>query len=207
MLVSRPSFLRLGLRNRRRMVDVDATRSADRTRLADALRDSQAPARSVDEVMTGSPIHLALNRQETYNSQWIHVHYECPDEFEALATRLWQRDVAKGCYDPDLIGQARDEAIIEFVAAVDHQTDLADSSSGPAAVTLRMPCLLTHLANPCALFDPDAHETVLEPLWDDGTWTGTLVWDSAIHCFEVLLASDAWRAALVDASVLELGCG
>ena len=94
----------------------------------------------------------------------------------------------------------------------------ADEGEGEQQLTrstFRLPAFLAHLASPLALVDPDVDDAVLRPLWADGTWTGTLVWDSAVHCCELLLETSAWRRRLrgdalhgrAPASVLELGCG
>lgn len=163
--------------------------------LADALLASRVDGTS----SAGSPIHLALNKQQEYSSRFLRLKYACPDVFEPLDTRLWQRDVAKGCIDPDLLGTARDEAVLDLYTI---------------GRVFRLPAFMAHLANPLGWLDPSSDDDVLRPLWSDGTWTGTLVWDSAVHACELILSCKEWRDRLsadagrrTPASVLELGCG
>lgn len=65
---------------------------------------------------------------------------------------------------------------------------------------------MAHLVNPHHLFDPEADDPA-SPVWADGSWTGTLVWDSAVHVCEILLGQAAWRERLCGSSCVELGCG
>lgn len=51
-------------------------------------------------------------------------------------------------------------------------------------------------------------EISLDGVWDDGSWTGTLVWDAAILATAYMLRSADWRARITNSScVLELGAG
>ena len=156
--------------------------------LADALVASRAP----DDTL-GSPIHTALNKLRAHDaSKGLRIRYTCHEALEPLDTRLWQKDVAKGCIDPDLLGTAaRDFCQVE-IAGFDR--------------VLQLPCFMAHLASPHGLMDPGIDEAALGPLWADGTWTGTLVWDSAVHVCELLLSAPE-AARVRGKTVLELGCG
>ena len=160
-----------------------------------ALATAEASAPASD----GSPIYHALLRGEAYKSEWLMLENHAPDSFESLDVRVFQRDVAKGCIDPDLLGtdQGRDWISAEVCC-------------GPMISEwrkLRLPAYLAHLASPLALFEPEIDEAVMVPLYQDGTWTGSLVWDSAIHVSEILLRSASWHQRLQGASVVELGSG
>lgn len=160
--------------------------------MPEALAAATAAAPYVD----GSPVYRMLTKQQRYASAWLSLHMVQPDEFESLFMRLNQKDVAKGCIDPDVIGVLRDVAVIG-VRLADRDDEWCE---------LRVPAFMAHLADPMALCDNE----VVEPtsaLWADGSWTGTLIWDSAVHVTELLLASPAWRATLRGTSVVELGCG
>lgn len=149
----------------------------------------------------GSPIYRKLVKQEPYESETLKLEMLQPDEFERLFMRLNQKDVAKGCIDPDLIGVIRDTASMSVRKCDNDATD----ETG-AWWHLSIPAFMAHLANPMALCDPEVEERS-SPLWKDGSWTGTLIWDSAVHVTEMLLASGAWRELLKGKSVVELGCG
>ena len=43
--------------------------------------------------------------------------------------------------------------------------------------------------------------------FEDGSFTGTLLWDAALRCADHVLCSSEWRARLRGATVVELGCG
>ena len=182
-----------------------------------------------------SPIYNSLNRGQSHASSVLRVQYHTPATFEALDVRLFQRDVAKGCIDPDILGTdaGRDWASVEVLCGSEWRR-------------LRLPAFLAHLANPLAMFEPEIDEATIIPLCapntqstlngspflplphvpaahlhfssqlerpsppipdEDGTFTGTLVWDSAIHTSELMLASGGWAEQLRGATVLELGCG
>lgn len=140
----------------------------------------------------GNPIFHTLLLQKPYDSAHLSLRMRQPDDWEALATRHEQRDPTKGCIDPTQIGAARDVCEITL--------RLPD---GPR--TLEMFAYLSHLVNPDTLWDPEADSSL--PIYEGGTWTGTLLWDSAVHATEWLLASTATRDRLRGKSALELGCG
>lgn len=89
--------------------------------------------------------------------------------------------------------------------------------------SLRLWVFLAHLVDACDLLPPqsddeEATEAVvtvtshrragLQGAWDDGNFTGTLLWDSAMHTTAFLLASADWATAVADSHcVLELGAG
>eukprot|EP00966_Prymnesium_polylepis_P111184 2571970-Prymnesium_polylepis.1 len=164
--------------------------------MAQHLCDANASRPHVD----GSPIYTSLTKQQPYVSERLKLDMRQPDEFESLFMRLCQKDAAKGCIDPELIGVLRDTAVV---------TVRLDGSGGEQQqrwLELQLPAFMAHLANPLALCDPEMPEETTA-LWGDGSWTGTLIWDSAVHVTELLLASEAWRASIRGASVVELGCG
>ena len=112
-----------------------------------------------------SPIYNSLNRGQPHASSCLRVQYHTPETFEALDVRLFQRDVAKGCIDPDVLGTdaGRDWASVEVLCGGEWRR-------------LRLPAFLAHLANPLAMFEPEIDEATIIPLYEDGTFTGTLVW-------------------------------
>ena len=210
------------------------------------LDDALAGSRKLASDPEGSPIYHALQKEQPYSSPLLHLEMECPEECEALYTRVFQKDVAKGNIDPDnlLDGRMRDylrcEVTVPRVAAVNGIAVGANSGGGGGSadgltaaephalshhhrLTLRLPAFMAHLATPLGLVDPSHDDEAIGPLWDDGTWTGTLMWDSAVHATELLLASADWRQRLAGtsgggggspgvrprrpASVVELGCG
>ena len=64
-----------------------------------------------------------------------------------------------------------------------------------------------------------ASEMPMDSIWDGGTWTGSLIWDSAVRLSELFLDNHEWRSEFVSRlqertsnrtpamTVLELGCG
>jgi hypothetical protein len=52
-----------------------------------------------------------------------------------------------------------------------------------------------------------ATEDVLKAFMADGSFTGTLLWDAAIHASEHVLRTKEWAERLRGASIIELGCG
>ena len=144
-----------------------------------------------------SPIYMMLLKGKTHTSEHLTVQYVLPPDspLESLFCRIIQKDVAKGCIDPDLLGTdtCRDAAIVRVCV---------DGSWRE----MRVPIFMAHLVNPLGLCDPEA-DNPAAPVWADGSWTGTLLWDSAAHVCELMLAQPCWRARLRGASCLELGCG
>ena len=143
-----------------------------------------------------SPIHHSMNRGERYSSELLVLEYHKPDDFESLDVRLFQRDVAKGCIDPDVFGSDAGRDWATVAACVDGGWR-----------ELKLPAFLAHLATPAALFAPEIDEATIAPLYHDGTFTGSLLWDSAILVSELLLASAEWRDRVRGSTVVELGCG
>ena len=144
----------------------------------------------------GSPIYSALTKEKPYESDCLRLRMVVPHEFETLFMRLTQKDVAKGCIDPDMIGVLRDFA----------EVSVRVSENESSWRELRLPAFMAHLANPMCLVDEEA-EDGCSPLFQDGSWTGTLIWDSTVHVSQLILGSDKWRARLCGRSTVELGCG
>ena len=158
---------------------------------ARALAEAEASQPYAD----GSPIYGKLNKQQPHFSTTLELQLQCPDAFESLFMRLCQKDVAKGCIDPDLL----DGALRDWF-------DVRVRADGERWRSLKLPAFMAHLASPMGLVDPEADEATISPLFRDGTWTGTLIWDSAVHVCELMLSA-AWRGRMRGTSVLELGCG
>lgn len=156
-----------------------------------------AAAEASQNYADGSPIYMSLNKQRPYASPTLELQLRCPEEFESLFMRLTQKDVAKGCIDPDLLGRGGLRDWFDVRMLVD----------GSRWRSLKVPAFMAHLASPLGLVEPEADEAAISPLFSDGTWTGTLVWDSAVHVCELMLRSDEWRRRVRGARVLELGCG
>ena len=117
-----------------------------------------------------SPIYHAMNRGASHSSDVLLLQYHKPDDFEPLDVRLFQRDVAKGCIDPDVLGTdaGRDWVVV------------AARCGGPNSCAwreLKLPAFLAHLATPAALFEPELDQAIIAPLYEDGTFTGSLLWD------------------------------
>jgi hypothetical protein len=50
-------------------------------------------------------------------------------------------------------------------------------------------------------------EAKVEDIFRDGTWAGTLLWDSAVHTAEFLLTDKSWQERIKGSVVVELGSG
>ena len=48
---------------------------------------------------------------------------------------------------------------------------------------------------------------IMEKIFDDGTWAGFLLWDSAMHLSNELLVNPEMAQLVRGKKVLELGCG
>lgn len=144
-----------------------------------------------------SPIFYGALWQQPYISSHVEVRMLQPDTFEQLHLRHQQRDPAKGCIDPTLIGTPEGRDIAEITLRM---------PDGEARV-LSMFAYTAHLVPPDTLWDPEAGDGVEGDIYEHGTWTGTMLWDSAVHTSEWLLASAEWAAWLPGKSVLELGSG
>ena len=168
--------------------------------LSESIQEALAKAEASWSVQDSSPIQRKLVKLLPHETPHMRLQMRQPAEFEALDTRVTQKDVAKGCIDPDRIGVARDFCDIVVRRA-------SDRNCAGAELLLQLPAFMAHLANPLALIEPELDESILSPLWSDGTWTGTIMWDSAVHTAEMLLADEAWASRLRGASVCELGCG
>ena len=144
-----------------------------------------------------SPIYYALLHKEVVKTACMTLQYVLPESspLESLQMRLIQKDVAKGCIDPDLFGTE----LCRDVLFVKLQMDGTEAE-------LRIPAFMAHLVNPFGLCDPEASDPA-SSLWADGSWSGTLLWDSAVHVCDLLLSSAIWRQRMRGASCLELGCG
>lgn len=170
--------------------------------MSGTIQEALATAEASQGYEESSPIYDRLNKQKPYASATLQLQLVCPDAFEALFMRLVQKDVAKGCIDPDLLcGTLRDH--------FDVRVKVGESDPDESALwrSLRLPAFLAHLATPLGLVEPEVDEAVISPLFKDGTWTGSLIWDSAVHTCELMLSDGAWRQTMRGATVLELGCG
>mmetsp|Transcript_15143 Transcript_15143/g.39100 ORF Transcript_15143/g.39100 Transcript_15143/m.39100 type:complete len:350 (-) Transcript_15143:215-1264(-) len=171
-------------------------------------RSSRKQRRSIQTVLSeaeksvayteSSPVYGMLVRAKAYETPNLSVQYFLPEglPLESLFTRIIQKDVAKGIIDPEQLG-------------TDACCDIASVHVRLEANTwreLRLPIFMAHLANPLGLCDAEAEDPSV-PLWADGSWTGTLLWDSAALVCEIFLASPSWRARLRGASCVELGAG
>lgn len=141
-----------------------------------------------------SPVYHHLLEQLPYDSERLRIRMLQPDTFERLSLRHAQRDPAKGCIDPDLIGTPEGRDVAEISLA------LPDGER-----VFRMFAFTAHLVRAETLWDPEAAEiSDGGAIYEGGTATGTLLWDSAVHTTEWLLGL---RLSLAGRSVLELGCG
>lgn len=165
----------------------------DRTMVVDpdVFSSLEAAARSDKEV--ASYMHWALLKGAPVNSTRLRMQMRQPASFESLYMRFTQKDVAKGCIDPDLIGHERDTLFVQLFVQ-------------ERWLEFTVPAFMAHLATPMSLVEPESDDAVLSPLWSDGTWTGSLIWDSAVYASDMLL-TDAWANRLRGKSLLELGCG
>ena len=145
-----------------------------------------------------NPIYSALLRERPYEGARVTARMTTPATFERLMTRQTQRDPAKGCIDPSLLGTP---------AGRDHADVTLHARGGD--VSLRLPAFLAHLVSPDTLWDPEADSTpaITAMYAPGGAWTGTLLWDSAVLTAELLLADERWARRLRSATVCELGCG
>ena len=132
-------------------------------------------------MLRGTLQHRAYKKP--YDSPHLSLRMRQPDHWEALATRHEQRDPTKGCIDPTQIGAARD--VCEITLRL---------PGGPR--TLEMFAYLSHMVNPDTLWDPEADSSL--PIYEGGTWTGTLLWDSAVHVVECMLGDAEWRGACAE---------
>jgi predicted nicotinamide N-methyase len=167
--------------------NVDRTMTAD----DDIVTSLLTAARS--DPSLASYMHWALLKGASVTSPFLRMQMHDPGCFESLYMRFTQKDVAKGCIDPDLVGVVRDELQVSLHV-------------GAKRIEFSVPAFMAHLATPMSLVDPESDDAVMSPLWSDGTWTGTLIWDSAVYAADMLL-SDAWANRLRGKSLLELGCG
>ena len=159
------------------------------------------------------------------------------DELESLQTRLQRRDPTMGLIDPTRLvrcgGDARDVARValrvgddawsstqttypvyiylahlvreeNLLPAFDDDSDDADDDR--ASPDPRPDASRDHPARepPSAT---DTQEAEMDAFFVDGSFTGTLIWDAAVHAAEHILATPEWTSRLRDASVVELGCG
>ena len=159
------------------------------------------------------------------------------DELESLQTRLQRRDPTMGLIDPTRLvrcgGDARDVARVALRVGDDawsptHTTfpvyiylahlvreenllpafddDSSDDDDDRASPHPK----LDASRDPPARDPPsatDTQEAEMDAFFADGSFTGTLIWDAAVHAAEHILATPEWTARLRDASVVELGCG
>ena len=149
-------------------------------------------------------VHHTLLEQRTYTSPHLRIEMVQPTGMEPLADRRRRFAfenrvfVAGGMLEPSAVGTSRDFAEVRVRCGGEED----------GWERLRLPAFLAHLVNPASLRDADA------PPWlpgaaaamsAQGTWSGSLIWDSAVRAAELLLGD--WRARVAGCSVLELGCG
>ena len=166
----------------------------DTTSSDDAVTAALARADAVQAAQGdhgGSRIFKTLLYHKPYENSHLSIRMLQPDDWEQLHVRHKQRDPTKGCIDPTLVGTADGRDVVEMTLQL---------PSGPR--TLRMFAYVAHLVNPDTLWDPESVEEL--PIYQGGTWTGSLLWDSAVHTAQMLLASSR---RLTGKSVLELGSG
>jgi predicted nicotinamide N-methyase len=194
LVIASAAAVWLLLRRRRSKTKRPTAKESDTPPIQEMLAIAEASLPFCDS----SPIYNSLNRGGSHTSDFLRLEYHKPDEFEPLDVRLFQRDVAKGCMDVDVLGT---DAGRDWVTVAVRYLGSDDWRE------LRLPIFLAHLSSPAALFDPELDEQIVAPLYHDGTFTGSLLWDSAIHVSELLLSSSAWHERIRGASVVELGCG
>ena len=145
------------------------------------------------------PIHAALCTDRAYASSWLELRMRSPANWEPLEKRLRSLDPTSGCFDPTELGTEAGRDWVEV------RVRLSPDAEWRA---LRLPAYAAHLVDGSQLWDPEASGTPAEAaFWSDGTWSGSLVWDSAVHVVEFMLSDAAWRRRMHGACVLELGCG
>lgn len=183
----------------------------------------------------GAEIHHRLIEGGAHDGARVRVRYETTcDELESLQTRLQRRDPTMGLIDPTRLvrcgGDARDVARVALRVGDDawsptHTTfpvyiylahlvreenllpafddDSSDDDDDDDRASPR-PELDASRDPPSAT---DTQEAEMDAFFADGSFTGTLIWDAAVHAAEHILATPEWTARLRDASVVELGCG
>jgi len=145
------------------------------------------------------PIHAALCTDRAYASSWLELCMRSPANWEPLEKRLRSLDPTSGCFDPTELGTEAGRDWVEVRVRLSPDAEWR---------TLRLPAYAAHLVDGSQLWDPEASGTPAEAaFWSDGTWSGSLVWDSAVHVVEFMLSDAMWRRRVRGACVLELGCG
>ena len=126
--------------------------------------DAAASVEPVANDATRSPIYYKLMRGEEHATDWLRLQCHVPNGFERLDVRVFQRDVAKGCIDPDRFGtdEARDWVGVEA------RVDGGEGDGERQWRSLRLPAFMAHLASPLALFEPEVDEATITPLYADG---------------------------------------
>lgn len=185
----------LWLQRRRRRRGPEPLAPGHGTEMQAALQAANA-----EPVASKHPIHAALCTERSYASEWLQLRMISPENWESLETRLKSMDATAGCIDPSVLGTdaGRDWAEVRVRLG----------SGADEWRTLRLPAYAAHLVDASRLWDPESSGTADEAaFWTDGTWSGSLLWDSAVHVVECMLGDAEWRGRLRGASVLELGCG
>eukprot|EP00927_Polykrikos_kofoidii_P073181 TRINITY_DN69252_c0_g1_i1.p1 TRINITY_DN69252_c0_g1~~TRINITY_DN69252_c0_g1_i1.p1 ORF type:complete len:398 (-),score=64.26 TRINITY_DN69252_c0_g1_i1:36-1229(-) len=201
--------------------------SVDGTRL-----ETRSGGASLGSSRSGSPMYKALLNHESVATPCGRVRcwQERPDELSSLTGRVRIASPADGVLDPSVLGtaDARDELRVEMRAAF-----APCGAASERICTLRLWVFLAHLVLPADLLPADSDDEhvpsaasaigdrtdtdsrgrswtrgTLEGAFDDGNWTGTLLWDAAIHTAAFLLGSADWGVAIAQSRcVLELGAG
>eukprot|EP01065_Artemidia_motanka_P036444 TRINITY_DN44367_c0_g1_i1.p1 TRINITY_DN44367_c0_g1~~TRINITY_DN44367_c0_g1_i1.p1 ORF type:complete len:329 (+),score=83.37 TRINITY_DN44367_c0_g1_i1:71-1057(+) len=160
-------------------------------------------------LIRGSPVHHALRVPgHEHKGDCIDLRYDAPEELEPMRWRVFRQDPALGAFDPATIGpDAPPECRDRLEASV---------RLGEGTRELSLFCFLVQCVDPVTLLPDDSGSEPAEPCpaaaklaaaFQDGTWTGTLLWDAALCCSEMLIRDEELRAACRSGPVVELGCG
>jgi predicted nicotinamide N-methyase len=175
-------------------VELDEALQATTFILDEALQAAQD-----EPIAHKHPIHAALCTDRAYASSWLELCMRSPANWEPLEKRLRSLDPTSGCFDPTELGTEAGRDWVEV------RVRLSPDAEWRA---LRLPAYAAHLVDGSQMWDPEASGTPAEAtFWSDGTWSGSLVWDSAVHVVEFMLSDAMWRRRVRGACVLELGCG
>ncbi|EOD29984.1 hypothetical protein EMIHUDRAFT_230839 [Emiliania huxleyi CCMP1516] len=144
-----------------------------------------------------NPIHCGLIVGRPHQTERLEVRYASPDSWERFDVRLVLKDPTKGCFDPAEPGTDAGRDWLEVVLR----------PAGGGEWRLRLPAYAAHLVDPTTLYEiEDVGSDALSTFWSDGTWSGSLVWDAAVHVTEEMLGTELGER-MRGTSVLELACG
>ena len=152
------------------------------------------------QMFHGNPIFNAIKLGKSFRGTHAVIHVESPPGWESFATRVQLMDPCKGCMDPDELQRGD---LLRVTLLVDGEQRF-----------LTLPIFTSHLCDPSVvatswLLDEDEEENEAKQKQDsmfdeEGTNTGFLLWDSAVHMSEYLVQH---RGFIQGKNVLELGCG